>query len=63
MSHNLTYDEVATIAALDAVLEADDVMRCSQHGFRATPRCNANDACSLQSGVFVLVAPQGDTQQ
>ncbi len=34
-------------------LNADQIVRCSQHGFRGTPRCNDNDACSLQAGVFV----------
>lgn len=50
-------DEVATIAALDAVLEADQTYRCSQHIFRATPLCNDNPNCSLQLGVFVPVTP------
>ncbi len=49
--------------AVDAVLEADDVVWCSQHGFRGTPRCNDNDACFLQTGVFVLITRPGDTEQ
>ena len=54
-------DEVATIAALDAVLEAHQIIQCSRHGFRATSRCVFNDACSLQGGVFVPITPSGDT--
>ena len=48
------------VAAVDAVLEANQIIRCSQHGLRATPRCNTIDACSLQTGAFVLVT-RGDT--
>ncbi len=40
---------------VDEVLGGEPVVRCSQHGFRGTPRCNNNDACSLQAGVFVPV--------
>ena len=39
--------------AAGAILNADQTYRCSQHGYRATPRCNDNPACSLQLGVWV----------
>jgi len=42
-------------AVLDAarrVANGEQTYRCSQHGFRATPRCNDNPACSLQLGVW-----------
>jgi len=34
-------------------IEGDPIVRCSQHGFRGTPRCNDNPACILQDGVWV----------
>lgn len=35
------------------VANGEQIYRCSQHGFRGTPRCNDNPACSLQLGVWV----------
>ncbi len=45
--------------AVDAMLHGDPLVRCSQHGYRGTPRCNDNDQCFLQDGVFVPVAGVG----
>ncbi len=48
------------IKAARDVANGEQTYRCSQHGFRGTPRCNDNPACSLQPGVWVGVTTKDD---
>ena len=53
---------VAVLAkAARDVANGKQIYRCSQHGFRGTPRCNDNPACSLQLGVWVVISTEEAT--
>jgi len=45
----------AFVEAARGVVKGEDIYRCSQHGFRATPRCNDNPRCDLFLGVWVMI--------
>ncbi len=42
------------------VANGEQIYRCSQHGFRGTPRCNDNPACYLSLGVWVAITAVAD---
>ena len=48
------------VDAARRVANGEETYRCSQHGYRGTPRCNDNSTCTLQRGVWVGITTEDD---